>query len=88
MTIGRQRGDAFLTGSQDPIEGEEIMLLTSAPLSTEGMSGSPVFKARSGELVGILTGRWEPDDPRFRQRLGTDEFNIVRPLGRTLARLR
>ena len=52
----RTRGFSFVTGSVSSLGHDDDGMLRTNAMTSRGMSGGPVFNARTGALVGIVAG--------------------------------
>lgn len=76
-------------GCENTTPEDIVEIYTEGYISSKGMSGSPVFEEKSDILVGILKGHGDDSkDKRVSDSLGVSRFNIIRPLNRTISRIR
>jgi hypothetical protein len=64
-------------------------LYSAGDLSSLGLSGSPVFSASNMNLIGILKAIGDDTkDARVSAVLGVKKFNVIRPLDKTISRIK
>ena len=88
ITCAIVNGDRRNLGCGDATREDTIEFYTKGNLSSEGLSGSPVFEDKSNMLIGIVKGFGDDTkDKRISEALGVKQFNVVRPLDKTIERI-